>query len=301
MQSKKPNYPVFLQLLGIPLPALVLAVISAAFNFHTFEIWEGILPMYLPFVGVMAIFSGALIVYSADFLFDLKKWKKIGVEIPVWWKWVAMLWLVFGVLLMALWGPWLLKDLPWQTYKSMDGALNIPLWKKFYSLPVFMLVFGIIWYVYLILKPSTNGLWLKPILVALVSMIAVYFPHWICNDLLLFHLKANGYLIFLIFLMNVWIMQAADISKDALLGDENIWTKFPKAQAYVVLFVWILAIVTAFKWTGTFGFPTGISPTGVSILLFLYGFLLLNASKLHQYPYVRFIPDLTLVLLLLRV
>ena len=171
---------------------------------------------------------------------------------------------------------------------------------NWYHFSVASILLGLVLYTFLMVKESKVGLWLKPLTVAFVSMMAVYFPQWLCNNVLMFSLNANAYLVFFLFVMNVWIMQAADVEKDSNLGTMNLWKLWPKTISIISLLVWILTVLLAFFWRGYFEIPQGISGYGLTALLLIYGLLLLNHKQLGQQPLVRFIPDISLILLLLR-
>ena len=70
-----------IQLLGIPIPAVVLTVILLKNNVPVYEVFQSYSTsenanIQLPIFGAMFLFASTLIVYALDFLRDIAFWEK---------------------------------------------------------------------------------------------------------------------------------------------------------------------------------------------------------------------------------
>lgn len=234
----------FYQLLGIPIPAFVLGIIGLKICFVSqcglaqlpgFNFWK--------LISVWALCSGALLIYSIDFIWDCRDWNRKGHTTKVFWTFVSWGWLGLSLIM-------------WLTLFSM--LMNLLGWNAFYELAIRMLLnhyvqlllislvlYGLIISVFKSIK------WLMVILLPLVVAMSITFPIYsypayiqaVPQDfqgIKMFNGIVFPVSIFAIFSLNVLLVQRFEIPKDQALGNYNIWMSWPQVAR---IFWWVMVVL----------------------------------------------------------
>jgi len=222
----------FYQLIGIPIPAFVLGIIGLKICFVSqcglaqlpgFNFWK--------LISVWALCSGALLIYSIDFIWDCREWKLKGHTTKMFWTFVSWGWLGLSLIMWITLFSMLINFLGWLAFFDLVERL---LGNHYVHLLVISLVlYGLIISVFKSIK------WLMVILLPLVVAMSITFPIYSYPEYIqsvprdfqwiqVFNGTIFPVSIFAIFSLNVLLVQRFEIPKDQTLGNYNIWLNWPQ-------------------------------------------------------------------------
>ncbi|MFZ9970428.1 MAG: hypothetical protein ACO3GK_03855 [Bacteroidia bacterium] len=197
-----------LQLLGIPLPALVLAM-----WFFSFGLWSSVDPAWIR-LWTQGLFGSVLAIYALDFWRDAQRRDMRGATLPFSWYWLAGTYIGIGGILVAL-SAWHMGQEQWLA-----------------SLGSLVLVLAVL-AAYTILRYREHR-WAhagSPFLILLGIGLVMALPAWVTP---LFSWER-----WLAFMLLVWLNLSAfaylEQDKDARMQDPNPWLAHPGQWKYVVI------------------------------------------------------------------
>jgi len=233
----------YYQLIGIPIPALVLGCIGLKICFVSqcnlaqlpgFSFWK--------LMSVWALSSGALLIYSIDFIWDCWEWKRKGHTAKAFWTFVSWGWLGLSLIMWLTWYSILMRVLEWDAFIDLVFRL---LQNHYVQLLLFSLVlYGLIISVLKKLK------WLMVMILPLVVSMSITFPIYSYPEYIkdvpihfqwiqVFDGSVFPVSIFAILSLNVLLVQYFEIPKDQALRNYNIWIDLPK----VAQIMWWLMVI----------------------------------------------------------
>ncbi len=247
----------FYQLIGIPLPALILSLvclksrvsISNEFvDFSEFVFWK--------WISVWALFSGALSIYSFDFIWDSFLWKIKKFPPKQFWQYVAWGWFGISIIMWATLCFTLWKIFGWIELKHL--LLRLFTNKTVQILMLSLFLYGLIIGVLKRIK------WLMVIILPLVVVLSISFPiytygEFMKNDVVSASWQGENFdtifpwSIFSLISMNVLLVQRFEMPKDRALRNYNVWIDHPR---FATLFWWGMVVlfiaVTIYKLNHSF-------------------------------------------------
>jgi len=267
----------FYQLLGIPLPSLILGLIGLNICFMKqcglmaipgFPLWK--------LISVWAIAAGALTIYSIDFIWDHRTWKLKGIPVQPYRLKIAWGWLVFSFIL------WIaLFALVWG-FLGWQDVLRL-LFKLVSNSSVQLLVVGLVLYG-LIISVLNGFKWLMVLILPWVVAMSLTFPVYSFKDFdtiinngmvgraLMNQTHLFPWSIFSLLAMNILLVQFYERPKDAFWGNYNIWLRLPLLARLLWLGALVIfVLMSIFKWSE----PLYEITWGEWFILIAYQFLLI--------------------------
>ncbi len=282
-----------IQLLGIPIPAVVLTVILLKNNVPVYEVFQSYstsenTDIQLPIFGAMFLFASTLIVYALDFLRDIAFWEKSEMQTPKFGKLLAGGYVILGFVVIVGLVITMLKNGDAKMIlvgEGMKGYLNP------YSAMIIILL-GL----FIIVKNSTKffASIVTPFVISLVASLSVFAPLYLIADIEGFKLLGDfiqpltSY--FLLFLANVFTVSFFEKEKDAEGNTHNIWNT-NEGLAQVVIFV-IPTLMIALHWF----FHWNIQQHSVFFVFAIYLFMYYFPSFFKKSSIYRIVIDLALLL-----
>lgn len=284
---------IFVQLLGIPFPAIILASLAFKNITRVTAIQSAASPIHhsLMALSVLGVFAGAIIIYSADFLRDIPK----AFQIKSWWRMVALFWLFLGATLLVF--------VFFHAYNLLylNGIFIQVVPVKMMVIAICVLL-GIAMYYLLKATKYTKGQVILPFVIALVISFSInLFPLMYSTNTLQYDiLKMQLPIQLLVFWLNLLIVAYFEMEKDEQHSINNIWTLYPKLMKQQLYFVVITLLVWVVWNTKVFPVDIGADVWLNLSVLFLLSYLLmaLKPNIFRWNSAYRFYVDLVLLLFL---
>ncbi len=239
----------FYQLIGIPIPALVLGFIGLKICFVSqcglaqlpdFSFWK--------LLSVWALSSGALLIYSIDFIWDCRDWKRKGHNTKVFWTYVSWGWLVLSLISWLEWYAFLVRFLGW------DECIELMV-RLLQNHHVQILLFSLVLYG-LIISVLKQLKWLMVMILPLVVAMSITFPIYSYPEYIkevpiefqrvqVWDGSVFPVSIFAILSLNVLLVQRFEIPKDQTLNNYNIWINLPKVAQIMWWLMVLLFLITS--------------------------------------------------------
>ena len=204
--------------------------------------------LQLPIFGAMFLFASTLIVYSFDFLRDIKFWQNLNVKVPKFGKFIAAFYILFGVTVLV--GIFIVMFKNGEAKLILVGE-GIKGYLNFYTSFIVVLI-GI----FILLKSTTKKITalLFPMLISLVSALSVFAPLFLLKNVEGFKFYSD----FIhpltsfttLFLANVLTVSYFEKEKDLEGNTLNIWNTYRKL-AQILMFaipVFMLLLHWLFRW-----------------------------------------------------
>lgn len=261
----------FYQLLGIPLPALVLGFIGLKICFVSqcglaqlpgFNFWK--------LISVWALCSGALFIYSIDFIWDCREWKRKGHSTKMFWTYVSWGWLGLSIIMGFTLCAMLINLMG---FAELYDLLIRLLGNQYVQFLIFSLVlYGTIISVIKSLK------WMMVLLLPLVVSMSITFPIYSYPDYIqlvpdnfkwthVFNGSIFPVSMFAIFSLNVLLVQRFEIPKDRTLSNYNIWINLP---IIAQILWWLMVILFVLMWIWNINKPLFDVTWGEWLIVLLY-------------------------------
>lgn len=284
----------FYQLIGIPIPAFVLGIIGLKICYVSqcglsqlpgFNFWK--------LISVWALCSGALLIYSIDFIWDCRDWNRKGHTTKVFWTFVSWGWLGLSLIMWLTLFSLLMNLLGWRAFSEL--ALRMLLNHYVQLLLISLVLYGLIISVFKSMK------WLMLMLLPLVVAMSITFPIYSYPEYIqivpqdfqwiqVFNGTVFPVSIFAIFALNVLLIQRFEIPKDQTLGNYNIWIKWPQMAK---IFWWVMIILFSMMSIWNFNKPLFDVTWGkwLTVLLYLgmYGLGIMAQSRFEKMKVVRWL------------
>lgn len=235
-----------IQLLGIPLPAVVLTMILLKNNIPVYEVFQSYSTsenanIQLPIFGAMFLFASTLIIYALDFLRDIAFWQKSGMQIPKFGKLLAGAYVILGFVVFVGLLITMIKNGESKLIligEGIKGFLNG------YTAAIIVLI-G----VFVIIKNSSLKFMsiLTPCIIALVAAMSVFAPIYLISDIEGFKWTNDftqpiiSYV--LLFIANVVTVSFFEKEKDAEGNTQNIWNTNESLARAIIFIVPTLMIL----------------------------------------------------------
>ncbi len=282
-----------IQLLGIPIPAVVLTIILLKNNVPVFEVFQSYSTsenanIQLPMFGAMFLFASTLVIYAIDFLRDIAFWQKSGVQIPKFGKLLASGYVVLGFVVIVGLIITMIKNGESKMIlvgEGMKGYLNP------YSALIIILI-GL----FIIVKKSTKfyASIVTPFIISLVASLSVFAPLYLIADIDGFKLLGDfiqpltSY--FLLFSANVFTVSFFEKEKDAEGNTHNIWnTKGSIVRIGIFAFPVIMVVLHWF-------FHWNIQQHSIFFVFAIYLFMYYFPAFFKKASIYRIVIDLALLL-----
>ena len=235
-----------IQLLGIPLPAVVLTIVLLKNNVPVYEVFQSYSTsenanIQLPIFGAMFLFASTLIIYALDFLRDMAFWKKSEMQIPKFGKLLSIGYVILGSVVIVGLVITMIKNGEAKMILVGDGI-------KGYLNGYTSLIIGLLG-IFVIIKssPKQYAALFSPLMIALVASMSVFAPIYLISDIDGFKLSGDfiqpltSY--FLLFLANVITVSFFEKEKDAEGNTHNIWNTHESVARAVIFVVPTLMIL----------------------------------------------------------
>jgi len=282
-----------IQLLGIPIPAVVLTIILLKNNVPVFEVFQSYstsenADIQLPIFGAMFLFASTLIIYAIDFLRDIAFWKKSGMAIPKFGKLLASGYVILGFVVIIGLVITMIKNGEAKMIlvgDALKGFLNG------YTAAIVVFI-GI----FVIVKNSTRKYVsiFTPFIIAIVASLSVFAPIYLISGLEGF--KWMNDLVqpitsyFLLFVANVITVSFFEKDKDTEGNTQNIWNTHESLAKAIVFVVPTLMILL--HWF----FHWNIQQHSIFFVFAIYLFMYYFPAFFKKASVYRIVIDLALLL-----
>lgn len=279
------------QLVGIPIPALVLSVIFIQWNTPIFQTW-GVSNLAIIFGGI-TLFAVMLLIYSTDFLLDIRFWEHKSVGHFKVLKLLAKIWMSIGISILL--GLMLYLVVSEQTKVLLAGEKIL----GFLNLQVAVVV--VLTGVYGILKLSKwriSGLYFI-FLIALVSALSITIPIYLLSNQSNFRYVSDLFQpmvgFFGLFLMNLITVSFFEKEKDMEGNTLNIWNTNPSIALFLVYLIPTITMIAywTFKWNATMH--------AQFFVMFLYLIMYFFPKIFRIISIYRILADVALLLIFLKI
>ncbi len=282
-----------IQLLGIPIPAVVLTIILLKNNVPVYEGFRSYsnsenANIQLSIFGAMFLFASTLIIYALDFLRDIAFWKKSEMQIPKFGKLLAGSYVILGFVVIVGLVIIMIKNGEAKMILVGDGIKG---YLNGYTAVIIILI-GI----FIIIKNSTKkyGSLISPLIIALVASMAVFTPIYLISELEGFKLMNDfiqpliSYL--LLFVANVFTVSFFEKEKDAEGNTQNIWNTH-ESLARAIIFV-VPTLMILLHWF----FHWNIQQHSIFFVFAIYLFMYYFPSFFRGFSVYRIVIDLAILL-----
>jgi len=282
-----------IQLLGIPIPAVVLTIILLKNNVPVFEVFQSYSTsenanIQLPIFGAMFLFASTLVIYALDFLRDIAFWQKSGVQIPKFGKLLASGYVVLGFVVIVGLIITMIKNGESKMILVGDGLKGF---LNGYTAAIIVLI-GF----FVIIKNSSLKFTaiLTPTIIALVASMSVFAPIYLISGLEGFKWMNDfiqpimSYL--LLFIANVITVSFFEKEKDTEGNTQNIWNTHESLAKAIVFVVPTLMIVL--HWF----FHWNIQQHSIFFVFAIYLFMYYFPAFFKKASVYRIVIDLALLL-----
>jgi hypothetical protein len=282
-----------IQLLGIPLPAVVLTILLLKNNVPVYEVFQSYsisenVNIQLPIFGAMFLFASTLIIYALDFLRDIAFWQKSGVQIPKFGKLLAGGYVILGFVVIVGLIITMIKNGESKMILVGDGLKGF---LNGYSAAIIVFI-GF----FVIIKNSSKKYIaiLTSFIIALVAALSVFAPIYLISDLEGFKWMNDfiqpimSYL--LLFIANVITVSFFEKEKDAEGNTQNIWiTNEGLAKALIFIIPTLMIILHWF-------FHWNIQQHSIFYVFAIYLFMYYFPAFFKKASVYRIVIDLALLL-----
>jgi len=297
LQLKNKYYQnLLIQLLGIPIPAVVLTVILLKNNVPVYEVFQSYSTsenanIQLPIFGAMFLFASTLIVYALDFLRDIAFWEKSEMQTPKFGKLLAGGYVILGFVVIVGLVITMLKNGDAKMILVGDGLKGYL--NGYTSLIVVFIG------VFVIIKNSTKkyAAVFSPMIIALVAAMSVFAPVYLISEIEGFKLSGDfiqpltSY--FLLFLANVFTVSFFEKEKDAEGNTHNIWnTNAGMARFFIFA---IPVIMITLNWFANWN----IQQHSIFLVFATYLFMYYFPTFFRKASIYRIVIDLALLLIVI--
>ena len=282
-----------IQLLGIPIPAVVLTMILLKNNVPVYEVFRSYSTsenanLQLPIFGAMFLFASTLIIYALDFLRDIAFWKKLGVQIPKFGKLLASGYVILGFIVIIGLVITMIKNGEAKMIlvgDELKGYLN-----GYTSLIIVFI--GI----FVVIKSSTKkyAAVVSPLIIAHVASFSVFAPIYLISGLEGFKCMIDfiqpiiSYL--LLFIANVITVSFFEKEKDAEGNTQNIWNT-NESLARAIIFI-VPSLMIFLHWF----FHWNIQQHSIFFVFAIYLFMYYFPAFFRSFSLYRIVIDLALLL-----
>jgi len=282
-----------IQLLGIPIPAVVLTIILLKNNVPVFEVFQSYSTsenanIQLPIFAAMFLFASTLIIYAIDYLRDIAFWKKSGAQIPKFGKILAGGYVVLGFAVIVGLIITMIKNDELKMILVGDGP------KGFLN----GYTAGIIVFIGLFIMIKNSRLKytaiLTPFIIALVASMSVFAPIYLISGLEGFKWMIDfiqpimTYL--LLFIANVITVSFFEKEKDAEGNTLNIWNTH-RILARSIVFI-VPTLIILLHWF----FHWNIQQHSIFFVFAIYLFMYYFPAFFKKASVYRIVIDLALLL-----
>lgn len=279
------------QLVGIPIPALILSVILIKWNLPIYSLWD--MPKHIPLFGGIALFAFVLLIYALDFLVDVTYWETKNIGHFALFKLLAKIWIAVSLSIIVSMVGYIIysgqaKDLLVgnQTYGFLNPVVGI-----------IVVLIGI--YVLLkISKKHISGL-LFIAIIATVTALSVTLPTFMISNQEKFRLQTDFYDpivgFFAIFLMNLLTVSYFEREKDLVGNTQNIWNTNEKFAQVLIYAIPVLAMIAywIFKWN--------VSMHALFFVMFFYLLMYFLPNLFRRASIYRILADAALLLMFVKI
>ena len=279
------------QLVGIPIPALILSVILIKWNFPIYELWD--IPKQIPIFGGISLFAIVLLIYALDFLVDIKYWETKNIGHFAVFKLLAKIWIAVSLSI-------ILSTIGYLIFSGQAKELLVGNQTYGFLNPMVGIIVVLIgMYVLLkISKKQISGLFFI-VIIALVTSMSVTLPTFMVSNMEKFRLQADLYDpilgFFAIFMMNLLTVSFFEREKDLVGNTQNIWNTNEKMAQSLIYSIPVLSMLGYwfFKWNA-----------GMHALFFVMFFYLLMyyiPSVFRKASAYRILADAALLLMFVKI